>query len=124
MAEPKKAKDSKDAQVSAATAAAEGAPQDDQQPGTTDLKAAVAAAPQGAATQLGVASVATGGAVPRAEVPSEDLVVAVVPKAYGLRMGADHTLIQIPKGTQKLPRAIAEHQYSKDNGVEIIAAVK
>jgi hypothetical protein len=47
-----------------------------------------------------------------------ELVTAVVPKAFTLTLD-DHSVARYETGTQDMPRAHAEHWYSKAQGVEI-----
>lgn len=53
-----------------------------------------------------------------AQAKADDHVLVSVPRAYRLRIGGK--MQQIAAGAPSMPRAWAEHQYSKDNGVKIV----
>ena len=57
---------------------------------------------------------------PEVELKSNDdaLVIVTVPKAFQLRLDA-HKVVSIKVGVQKMALNIANHWYSKVNGVEI-----
>ena len=87
-----------------APAAVEGQPPVTEAPSTTEPEAPVDTAP-----------VAVD---PEPEGPAEDRVTVTVPKAFKLRI--DHqTEHNIKPGVQKMERSLAEHWYSKANGVAI-----
>ena len=50
--------------------------------------------------------------------PGEELVIAVVPKKFKLTLKS-HGVIDIPAGTMRLPKSIAEEWWAKVNGVTI-----
>lgn len=49
----------------------------------------------------------------------EDFVIAVIPRSFLLRL-THEDVVQMNAGTQKLPRAHAEHWYSRLHGVKIV----
>lgn len=62
------------------------------------------------------------GAIPDAEnsteIADDDIVTALVPKRFKLTLDNHHT-IDVHPGTQDMPRAHAEHWFSKNMGVTI-----
>lgn len=56
-------------------------------------------------------------------VAGEPLVTAIVPRTFILTL-ANGTPIRVPGGIHEMPEAIANHFYSKANGVSIYVAAK
>ena len=52
------------------------------------------------------------------EASDPEVVIALVPKAYKLRTN-EGIVHSIPQGTHRMPRHMAEHWYSKANGVTL-----
>ncbi len=56
-------------------------------------------------------------------VPGELLVTAIVPRTFILTL-ANSVPIRVPGGIHEMPEAIANHSYSKANGVSIYVPAK
>lgn len=60
---------------------------------------------------------------PETSGEQSDMVTVTVPKTYKLRK-VDHTEVTVTAGVQEMPSWMAEHWWSKANGVEIYQAKK